>query len=172
MFLFGPQQTRGRSWTWETPGRIKALSSFPLSHTWCTESRHGTKNTPKNSFCRLIKLKSSSELLFFSDVTVRFYFRFGPAPLASVKKRKLTAVYGQRRPQEDEHREQVHRDSESQPLLGKNLRLKRFSVGGVLPASFLKRSALFPDSVCSLLHSRPLVNNRRLQVTPTCWPFT
>lgn len=133
MFLFGPQQTRGSSWTWETPGRIKALSYFPLSHTWCTESRHGTKTPPKNFFCRLIKLKSSSELLFFSDVTVRFYFRFGPAPLASVKKRKLTAVYGQHRPQKDHHREQDHRDSESEPLLGKSLRFIRFSVGRVLP---------------------------------------
>lgn len=71
--------------------------------------------------------------MFFLDVTVRFYFRFGPAPLASVKKRKLTAVYGQRRPQKDHHREQDHRDSESEPLLGKSLRFIRFSVGRVLP---------------------------------------
>lgn len=169
MFLFEPQRARGSSWTWETPVRIKALSSSPLSHTCCTESRHGTE-TLRN--LRLIPI-NSTKIVVWTFVFQRrhsFYFRFGPAPLASVKKRKLTAVYGQRRPQKDEHREQVHRDSESEPLLGENLKFIRFCGRSVLPASFLNWSSLFPDSVCSLLHSRPLVNHRRLQLTPTCWP--
>lgn len=169
MFLCGPQQTRGSSWTWETPGRVKALSYFPLSHTWCTESRHGTKTPPKNFFCRLIKLKSSSELLFFCDVTVRFYFRFGPAPLASVKSAnspQFTASAVPRRTN-TANRFIVTPNQTLCSVKISDLSAFRSETSSPRP-SWSDR--LYFLTVCSLLHSRPLVNHRRLQVTPTCWP--